>query len=177
MKDPKSFPLSIAAIGQDSHAFREEGGPGKGARPLVLGGLMIEGGQPLEGNSDADVVLHALTNALSGLTGQRVLGAAADALCQKGIVDSRAYVRLALASLEGMELTHLSFSIEAKRPHLAGLIDKMRAEIAQLVGLPLARVAITATTGEGLTACGRGEGIACSCVASALLWPDGPWPK
>lgn len=177
MKDPKPFPLSIAAIGQDSHAFCGEGSPAKVDRPLVLGGLIIEGGQPLEGNSDADVVLHALTNALSGLTGQRVLGAAADALCQKGIVDSRAYVRLALASLEGMELTHLSFSIEAKTPHLAGLIDKMRAEIAQLVGLPPARVAITATTGEGLTAYGRGEGIACSCVASALLWPDGSWPR
>ncbi len=164
--------ISIAAIGQDSHAFMEPDAKGYEGRPLILGGLTIEEGQALAGNSDADVVLHALTNALSGLSGQRVLGAPADDLCQRGIVDSRAYVRLALASLEQIQLTHLSFSIEAKKPHLADYIDRMRKEIARLVGLPFDRVAITATSGEGLTAFGQGQGIACTCIASALLGLD-----
>ena len=164
--------IAITAIGQDSHAFMEADAQGHEGRPLILGGLVIEGGQALAGNSDADVVLHALTNALSGLSGQRVLGAPADDLCQRGIVDSRAYVRLALASLEQIQLTHLSFSIEAKKPHLADYIDRMRKEIARLVGLPFDRVAITATSGEGLTAFGQGQGIACTCIASALLGLD-----
>ncbi len=169
--------ISISAIGQDSHRFLPEGDPAARNRPLVLGGVVFEQGPPLDGNSDADVVLHALTNAISGLCGERVLGEAADAMCQGGIVDSRAYVSRALSSLGDIRLTHLSFSIEAKRPHLAGLIDRMREEIAGLVKLPVSRVALTATTGEGLTSCGRGEGIACLCVASAVLPAQDPPPK
>lgn len=161
--------IFISAIGQDSHRFLPEGDPVAENRPLILGGVVIAGGPPLDGNSDADVVLHALTNAISGLCGERVLGAVADAMCRQGTVDSRAYVSRALSLLGDIRLTHLSFSIEARRPHLAGLIDRMRAEIAGLVELPVSRVAITATTGEGLTACGRGEGIACLCLASAVV--------
>ncbi len=170
--DPRIFPIPLTAIGCDSHRFLSGDDSAAEDRPLLLGGLAMEGCPPLEGNSDADVVLHALTNAISGLTGERVLGAAADRLCQAGVTDSRAYVELALASLGRIRLTHLSFSIEAKRPGLAPVIDLMRQEIALLVGLPLERVAITATSGEGLTAFGRGEGIVCTCIVSALIEVD-----
>ena len=169
--------ISISAVGQDSHRFLPQGDPAAANRPLVLGGVEIRGCPPLDGNSDADVVLHALTNALSGLCGVSVLGPVADAMCQSGLTDSRAYVRRALSLLEDIRLTHLSFSIEAQRPRLAGLIDRMREEIAGLVKLPVSRVALTATTGEGLTSCGRGEGIACLCVASAVLPAQDPPPK
>ena len=161
--------ISISAIGQDSHRFLSPDHPASEGRPLLLGGVRIEDCPPLEGNSDADVVLHALTNALSGLCGQRVLGERADRMCDGGQTDSRLYVKEALSLLGQIRLTHLSFSIEAQRPYLADVIDLMRTEIAALTGLPFSRVAITATTGEGLTAFGRGEGIACLCVASALL--------
>ncbi|NLA96466.1 MAG: 2-C-methyl-D-erythritol 2,4-cyclodiphosphate synthase [Clostridiaceae bacterium] len=161
--------MSISAIGQDSHRFLPDGDPAAKNRPLVLGGVVIGQGPPLEGNSDADVVLHALTNAISGLCGEPVLGEVADAMCRSGIADSRAYVSLALSLLGDIRLTHLSFSIEAKRPHLTGLIDRIREEIAGMVKLPVSRVAVTATTGEGLTSCGRGEGITCLCIASAVL--------
>jgi len=163
--------IAISAIGQDSHRFHPDGDPTAEGRQLVLGGLKIEDCPPLMGNSDADVVLHALTNAISGLCGVRVLGEVADAMCREGQRDSRAYVREALAGLGEVRLTHLSFSIEAQRPRLADLIDSMRQEIAELAGLPPSRVAITATSGEGLTAFGRGEGIACICLASGLA-PD-----
>ena len=161
--------IAISSIGQDSHRFLPEGESAAQDRPLVLGGLVIEGCPPLDGNSDADVVLHALTNAISGLCGQQVLGQVADAMCRQGIVDSRAYVSQALSFLGDIRLTHLSFSIEAKRPDLSAVIDRMRQEIADLVKLPVSRVAITATTGEDLTSFGRGQGISCFCVASALL--------
>ena len=120
-------------------------------RVLMLGGLSILGYPALEGNSDADVVLHALTNAISGLTGVRILGAVADEMTKRGITDSSAYVERALQELRGMRLTHLSFSIEAKRPHLAQYIDPMRERIANLTGLSIDHVAITATSGEELT--------------------------
>ena len=167
--DPHPYPVSISAVGQDSHRFLAEDDPRAKGRPLVLGGLILEGHPPLDGNSDADVVLHALTNALSGLCGQPILGEAADALCRQGLTDSRHYLDLALACLGSIRLTHLSFSIEAKKPILAPFLDPMRRKIASMTGLPVERVALTATSGEGLTAFGQGLGIACICIASALL--------
>ncbi len=138
-------------------------------KELKLGGLTIPGYPALEGNSDADVVLHALTNAISGLTGVRILGAIADEMVKRGITDSSAYIERALEELRGIHLTHLSFSIEAKRPRLACFIDPMREHIAKLTGLSIDHVAITATSGEELTAFGRGEAIQCFCIASAVL--------
>lgn len=156
--------IAISAIGQDSHRFA-------GSRPLILGGVRIPDVRGLEGNSDADVVLHALTNALSGLSGVRILGEEADRMCRAGITDSRAYVRAALDTLGDIRLVHLSFTIEAAKPRLSDHIERMRESIASLTGLPVGRVAMTATSGEGLTAFGRGEGMSCFCLASALI-PD-----
>ncbi len=161
--------ISIAAIGQDSHRFMTDEESLKQGKVLRLGGLTISDCPALEGNSDADVVLHALTNAISGLTGVRILGAVADEMAENGMTDSRAYVERAMEELGNMRLTHLSFSVEAKRPHLAKWIDSMRESMARLTDLPVDRIAITATSGEGLTAFGRGEGIACFCIASAVI--------
>ncbi|HHW93981.1 MAG TPA: 2-C-methyl-D-erythritol 2,4-cyclodiphosphate synthase [Clostridiaceae bacterium] len=161
--------ISISAIGQDSHRFMSEEETKATGIALKLGGLTIPGYPALEGNSDADVVLHALTNAISGLTGVRILGAVADELVKYGITDSSVYVERALKVLCGMRLVHLSFSIEAKRPHLASFIEPMREHIANLTGLSVDHVAITATSGEELTAFGRGEAIQCFCIASAVL--------
>ena len=161
--------ISISAIGQDSHRFMSEEAAKAIGKELKLGGLTIPGYPALEGNSDADVVLHALTNAISGLTGVRILGAIADEMVKRGITDSSAYIERALEELRGIHLTHLSFSIEAKRPRLACFIDPMREHIAKLTGLSIDHVAITATSGEELTAFGRGEAIQCFCIASAVL--------
>lgn len=161
--------ISISAIGQDSHRFMSDEAVSSSGKALMLGGVSIPGYPALEGNSDADVVLHALTNAISGLTGVRILGAVTDEMAKHGIKDSCAYVERALEELRDMRLTHLSFSIEAKRPHLAPYIDPMRARIALLTGLPTEHVAITATSGEELTAFGRGEAIQCFCIASAVF--------
>ena len=77
-----------AAIGQDSHRFEET--PGK---PLILGGVVFPGEVGLLANSDGDVVLHAITNAVSGITGRNILGRVADEMCQSGITDSAEYLR------------------------------------------------------------------------------------
>lgn len=157
--------VSITGIGQDSHRFCHD--EACNGRRLILGGVEVPGAPPLAGNSDADVVLHALCNAISGLTGVCILGEVADAMCRDGMTDSRAYVRRAICELGDLELLHLSFSIEGMRPRLAPVIDEMRRSIAELTGLSVAHVAITATSGEGLTAWGRGEGLQCFCLATA----------
>ncbi|MCU0609183.1 MAG: 2-C-methyl-D-erythritol 2,4-cyclodiphosphate synthase [Chitinispirillaceae bacterium] len=155
--------MQVSAIGQDSHRFELE----ESAKPLVLGGVVIPGCPGLSGNSDADVVLHAVTNAVSGIHGIPVIGKIADELCQKGIRDSGVYLAKALGFLKGHRLIHLSISIEAKRPHLSEHFQGMRVSIARLCGLSVDDVAITATTGENLTAFGRGEGIQVLVIASA----------
>jgi 2-C-methyl-D-erythritol 2,4-cyclodiphosphate synthase len=149
-------------LGQDSHRF-EAGPTGKALR---LGGLRFEG-PALEGNSDADVVLHALVNALSGVHGTVVLGPVTDALCRSGVTDSAAYVREALKSLRGA-LSHVSVSLECKRPILGPHIGAMRESLAGLLGLRVEDVAVTAHSGEGLTAFGRGEGVAATVLVTVV---------
>jgi len=166
-------------IGQDSHRFVNEGQAGDGGgcgcaplaangKPLVLGGVVIPGAPALEGNSDADAVLHALCNAISGVTGVNVLGEVADRmLAERGETDSEAYVREALRSLApGERVVHASFSIECLRPKLAPHIPAMRENIARVLGLPIGGVGVTATTGEGLTAFGQGLGVQALCVVT-----------
>lgn len=152
-------------LGQDSHRFVGTGVE----KPLRLAGVTILGAPGLDGNSDADVVLHAVTNAISGVTGVNILGAVSDEMCLvKGVTDSRAYLERALAEMGSFMLTHISVSIEALRPKLSPHIVSMRRSLAQICALSETSVAITATTGEGLTAFGRGEGVQAFAVVTAV---------
>lgn len=150
-----------AAIGQDSHRFEES--PGK---PLILGGVVFPGEPGLLANSDGDVVLHAITNAVSGITGQNILGKIADEMCRSGITDSAEYLRKALEFLHG-RVSHVSLSMECLRPKISPMIPAMREKIAELLGVESAAIGITATTGEGLTDCGKGLGISVLCILTA----------
>lgn len=158
----------ISAIGQDSHRFSTAEELAAQSRDLILGGVTIPDAPALAGNSDADVVLHAITNAISGFTGINILGGAADKLClEQGITDSSEYLKLALADLGAWELCHISMSVEALRPKLMPWIGDIRASVSALTGLNIASVTMTATTGEGLTDFGRGLGMQCICIISA----------
>lgn len=150
-----------AAIGQDSHRFEES--PGK---PLILGGVVFPGEPGLLANSDGDVVLHAITNAVSGITGQNILGKIADEMCRSGITDSAEYLRKALEFLHG-RVSHVSLSMECLRPKISPMIPEMREHIAGLLGVAPSAIGITATTGEGLTDCGKGLGISVLCILTA----------
>ncbi len=152
-------------LGQDSHRFDFE----DKTKKLILGGVVFEGDAPLQGNSDADVVLHALCNAISGITGVNILGTISDTLCSKyNITDSRFYVQEALNYLKDWRLCHVSCSIECKTPKMMPKIPDMKTSISELLGLETQDVGITATTGEGLTAFGRGEGIQVLCIVTAV---------
>ena len=141
-------------IGQDSHAFEET--PGK---HLILAGIKLNHPIGLKGNSDADVVLHSITNAISSITGINILGSVSDQLCQEGVTDSSNYLKLALDDLGDWKISHIAISIECLKPRISPQIDSMKKSIARLCLINKTDVGITATTGEGLTAFGKGEGI------------------
>ncbi|MDY6991204.1 MAG: 2-C-methyl-D-erythritol 2,4-cyclodiphosphate synthase [Pseudomonadota bacterium] len=151
-------------LGQDSHRFASQ----NQNKPLILGGIKFPEPLSLIGNSDADVVLHALTNAISSITGVNVIGELSDRLClQQGITNSQVYLQEALGYLPPWQLSHVALSIEAKTPKITPKINEMKHNVAQLLGLASEDIGITATSGEGLTAFGRGEGIQVLCIVTA----------
>ncbi|MBR3464098.1 MAG: 2-C-methyl-D-erythritol 2,4-cyclodiphosphate synthase [Clostridiales bacterium] len=146
----------ISTIGQDSHRFGEPSGD----CTIMLGGVAVPSDRPILANSDGDVILHAITNAISGLTGNIILGGIADKLClEEGIKDSSVYLKKALEDLGDSEIVHCSMTVECLVPKLKPYRDAIRARVGELLNIPASSVGITATTGEGLTAFGRGEGI------------------
>lgn len=149
-------------IGQDSHRFDFNNKQKK----LILGGVIFEGHAPLDGNSDADVILHSLTNAISGVTCVNILGRISDDMCLKqGITDSSAYLREAIKYLNENKIVHVSISIECLTPKITPKIPEIRKSISKLLDIPESSVGITATTGEGLTQSGQGQGIQVfSCI-------------
>jgi 2-C-methyl-D-erythritol 2,4-cyclodiphosphate synthase len=151
-------------IGQDSHRFDFLNKNKK----LVLGGVVFEGYPPLEGNSDADVILHSLTNAISGITCVNILGEVSDKMCLgQGITDSSAYLKKSLEYLGQNKIVHVSISIECKLPKISPKIPEMRNSISKLLDIPDNCIGITATTGEDLTEFGLGKGIQVfSCVTA-----------
>ena len=152
------------AIGQDSHRFDFDNKDKK----LVLGGITIDNHPPLLGNSDADVILHSITNAISGITCVNILGEIADNMCKNGITDSSKYLEEALKYFNDKYLiSHLSISIECKTPKITPHIPKIRNNLSILLNIPDSCIGITATTGEGLTDFGRGLGIQVfSCITA-----------
>lgn len=143
------------AIGQDSHRIDYENTNKK----LILGGVEFDENYSLSANSDGDVILHAITNAVSGITCKNILGKIADGMCQKGITDSEEYLKEVLKYLDE-KIVHLSVSIECKTPKISPKIEEMRKNIARILNVNENCIGITATTGEGLTECGKGNGIA-----------------
>ena len=155
-----------ASIGQDSHAFEKT--PGKA---LILGGVdFTKEADPstpgLSANSDGDVIFHAVTNAISGITCINILGKVADDMCRSGITDSKEYLKRALEDLAvlGYEICHLSVSVECLRPKISPLADKIRQNLSEILNIPPDSVGITATSGEGLTAFGKGKGVSVLCI-------------
>ncbi len=151
-------------IGQDSHRL-EKGEK----RALMLGGIEIPSDLSLQGNSDADLVLHALCNAISGISGKVIIGPYTDKLClEKGITDSVEYVKETLKTLKKYKITHVSVAIECVKPKIVPHIDKMRSKLAAILNIKIEDVGITATSGEGLTSFGQGNGIQAFVIVTAM---------
>lgn len=136
-------------------------------RPLVLGGVAIPFSKGLDGHSDADVLTHALCDALLGAAGLQDLGAyyPNSDPAYRGVSslvlleDVGRKIRAA-----GFEIANLDSVIIAEAPKLAPHIDGMRAALAKVLGIQTAQISIKAKRAEGVGAIGRGEGIAAQAV-------------
>lgn len=148
-------------LGQDSHKFAAD------KKPLVLGGVMISKNGGLAANSDGDVILHSLSNALSSAIGGDSLSTWSDAMVKKGITDSSKYLQVIFSKVKkaGFALENVSIAVEAKRPYLKETAtSKIKQKIAGLLEVATNQVGLTFTSGEELTAFGRGQGIQATSI-------------
>jgi 2-C-methyl-D-erythritol 2,4-cyclodiphosphate synthase len=143
-------------IGYDSHRFAE-------GRRLILGGVEIEHELGLAGHSDADVLTHAVIDALLGAAGAGDIGALfPDDDERWRDADSIDMLRTAIGAIGG-RIVNIDATLVCEQPKLAPYRSEMERTIADATS---ARVSVKATTNEGMGWVGRGEGIACIAVAS-----------
>jgi 2-C-methyl-D-erythritol 4-phosphate cytidylyltransferase/2-C-methyl-D-erythritol 2,4-cyclodiphosphate synthase len=151
--------------GIDVHAF----GPGD---HVMLGGLAIPHDRMLTGHSDADVVLHAATDAILGALADGDIGAhfpPSDPQWRGASSDRFLKFAVARVAARGGRIAHLDLTVVCEAPKIGPHRDAMRAKIAELAGIALERVAVKATTREKLGFTGRGEGIAAFATATVRL--------
>jgi 2-C-methyl-D-erythritol 2,4-cyclodiphosphate synthase len=154
--------VTLTGIGYDSHRLAQ-------GRRLILGGVEIPGERGLEGHSDADVLTHAVIDALLGAAGLGDIGEHfpdsderwrdADSL---GLLAS--VVRMVVAA--GLKVVNVDCTVVMERPKLGPHREEIRGRLAQVLGLEEKRVNVKATTGEGIGFVGRGEGVAALAIAS-----------
>ncbi len=153
--------MTPVGIGYDSHRLSED-------RPLILGGVQIPHERGLDGHSDADVLTHAVIDALLGAAGLGDIGEHfpntdarfkdADSLHLLGIV-----VTSVIAA--GFAIVNVDCTVVMERPKLAQHRQAIRARLAEALELSPERVNVKASTGEGIGFVGRGEGVAALAVA------------
>jgi len=151
--------------GSDVHALVE-------GRKLVIGGVTIPFGRGLAGHSDADVLVHAVCDALLGAAALGDIGRHfPDTDPKYRNADSRAFLREVAAKVRdaGFAIANLDATIQAEAPKMAPHIGAMIANLAADLGVPPSKINVKAKTAERLGAIGRGEGIAAEAIA--LLEP------
>lgn len=163
--------MNRIGIGYDLHRLVEN-------ENLVLGGVKIEYAFGLEGHSDADVLVHALIDALLGAAAMGDIGQHFPPTDERfrGI-DSLELLKRVNVMLAGerCQLANADMIVIAEKPKLAPYIEEIRMNIARVLDVPLNRISIKATTTEGLGVCGREEGIAAQAVVMLeKCAPPGP---
>jgi 2-C-methyl-D-erythritol 2,4-cyclodiphosphate synthase len=144
------------------------------SRPLILGGVRISETGGLSGHSDADAVLHAVTDALLGAAAAGDIGTYFPSTDERWRgADSAVFVREAKRILDGMnaEIQNLDVTIVAQQPKLAPHREAMTASIARLLDLPEGHVNVKATTTDHLGFVGRAEGICAMAIVLCVI-PD-----
>lgn len=154
-------------LGQDSHRFEAK----DSSKPCVIAGLTFEDVPGFMANSDGDVVYHAICNAISSITGILILGGVADELCIKdGITNSEFYLKEAFKTLkdQNFSISHVAVSLEGKKPSFKKHLDQMKKNVAALLEVQPQDVGITATSGEGLSDYGCGDGVSCFSIITVI---------
>jgi 2-C-methyl-D-erythritol 2,4-cyclodiphosphate synthase len=160
-------------IGLDSHRFE----PG---RPLILGGVDIPNEEGLAGHSDADVLTHAIIDALLGAAGLGDIGQHfPDTDARFKDADSLELLRTVVVFLEdnGFRIVHVDATVMMERPKLSPYRDPIRETLSAALQVGLGHVNIKATTGERMGFVGRGEGVAAMAVATLDRPEELPSPR
>jgi 2-C-methyl-D-erythritol 2,4-cyclodiphosphate synthase len=153
---------TLTGIGYDSHRLA----PG---RRLILGGVELASEAGLDGHSDADVLTHAIIDALLGAAGLGDIGQHfPDSDERYRDADSLELLAavLPLVHAQGLELVNVDATVVMEHPKLAPCREAIRESLAAALGIAPARVNVKASTGEGIGFVGRGEGVAALAVAS-----------
>ena len=162
--------MTLFGIGYDVHQLV----PG---RPLVLGGVTIPHDRGLDGHSDADVLAHAIADALLGAIGERDIGHhfpnTDESIRGISSLDILRRVRMVLAG-QGARIVNVDSTLVAEAPKIGPHLDAMRARLAEALGLSVKRVGIKATTNEKMGFLGRSEGIAAMAVAGVEMDEEHP---
>jgi 2-C-methyl-D-erythritol 2,4-cyclodiphosphate synthase len=151
-----------SGIGYDRHRFAE-------GRRLVLGGVEVPSERGLAGHSDADVLTHAVIDALLGATALGDIGQHfPDTDPQYRDSNSIELLErvVGMVSDRGFTLVNVDATLVIERPQVAPARDQIRASLAAALGTDVDRVSIKATRGEGMGFIGRGEGAACLAIAT-----------
>lgn len=154
-----------SGIGYDIHRFAA-------GRALILGGVHIPHARGLQGHSDADVLAHAIADALLGAVGERDIGQHFPDTDEsiRGISSLAILARArGLVESRGGRINNIDATLIAEEPKIGPHHDAIRTSLAATLGLPPGRVGLKATTNEGLGALGRAEGIAALAVATVEL--------
>lgn len=157
--------MTRIGIGYDVHGFRNDG-------PLMLGGVEVPYERGLAGHSDGDVLLHAIMDAMLGAAALKDIGHQfPDTDVRFKGADSAkllAEVRT-MVEAEGLKVGNVDCVVIVERPRLAKYVDRVRARVAELLGVGVAAVGVKAKTNEGFGYIGEGEAIA--AWATVLLVP------
>ncbi len=157
--------MNLVGIGYDVHRFAE-------GRPLILGGVEIPHSHGLDGHSDADVLCHAIADALLGAIGERDIGQHFPNSDEsiRGISSLEILRKVAtLLASRNARLVNIDATLVAEAPKINPHVSLMRERIAEALRMPTMRVGIKATTNERMGFLGRGEGIAAMAVASVEM--------
>jgi 2-C-methyl-D-erythritol 4-phosphate cytidylyltransferase / 2-C-methyl-D-erythritol 2,4-cyclodiphosphate synthase len=167
-RDAQALPDIRTGIGYDIHAFDS------GGDHVWLGGVKIPHERKLAGHSDADVALHALTDAILGALADGDIGVhfpPSDEKWRGASSDKFLAFAVERVRQRGGQVSHLDVALVCEAPKINPRRDEMRARIATIAGVSIDRVGVKATTNEKLGAIGRGEGIAAYATATIRL----PW--
>lgn len=152
-------------IGQDSHPFGDDEN-----KRCVLGGVQIDDVVGFEGNSDGDVIIHALCAAIEQSLGRKNFSTYSDDMCKEGIIDSKEYLKVAVNHMkeDGFEINNIGISVECKTPKILPIEGEIKQNLAPVLETKIANIGINATTGEEMTAFGRGEGVQVFVIISLI---------
>ncbi len=148
-------------VGYDVHAFVPN-------RPLILGGVAIPHTMGLDGHSDADALIHAITDALLGAAALGDIGQHFPSSDERWKnAPSSVFLRhtLYLLQVNGWQIGNIDAVIVAETPKLSPFVENMRQSLAEILQISMQNMSVKATTTDGLGFTGRKEGIACMAVA------------